>query len=110
MHRGASTPRAGLLESTYDACLAFELQLRGLFFQQQCTIPVRYKGHELECGYRAHFIVASRIVIELKSVDRLSPVHEAQLLTYLKLSGLPVGLLVNFNVPILKQGLRRLTR
>ena len=98
----------GLLESTYEACLAHELLLRGLRFELQKAIAVRYKGALVECGYRLDVLVEDRIVIELKAVERLLPIHAAQLLTYLKLAALPVGLLVNFNVQILKDGLRRL--
>ena len=100
----------GLLESAYELCLAHELSLRGLRFQRQRPVPVNYKGLHLDCGYRADLVVADTFLIELKAVERLTPVHEAQALTYLKLTGLPVSLLVNFNVITLKQGLRRLTR
>jgi GxxExxY protein len=100
----------GLLESTYEACLAHELALRGLRFKRQRAVPVRYKAVSLDCGYRLDFVVEGEIVVELKAVDHLTAVHVAQVLTYLKLTALPVALLVNFNVPMLKQGLRRLTR
>lgn len=100
----------GLLESAYEVCLAHELSLRRLRFERQRPVPVSYKGVLLDCGYRLDLVVAGTFLIELKSVERLTPVHEAQALTYLKLTGLPVALLVNFNVTTLKHGLRRLTR
>jgi GxxExxY protein len=98
----------GLLESAYESCLCRELMVRGLSFERQRSLPVAYKGVLLECGYRLDIVVNARVLVELKTVDALSPLHVAQIVTYLKLSGLPVGLLVNFNVPILKNGLRRL--
>jgi GxxExxY protein len=98
----------GLLESAYEHCLAHELTLRRLRIQRQVPLPLRYKGLALDCGYRLDIVVEGCVVLELKTVDRFLPVHEAQLITYLKLMHLPVGLLVNFNVPFLKQGLRRL--
>jgi GxxExxY protein len=98
----------GLLESTYESCLVLELGLRGLRFERQKEVPVRYKDWLVDCGYRLDLLVENRIVLELKSVERLLPIHTAQLLTYMKLSGHSVGLLVNFNVPTLKDGLRRL--
>ena len=99
----------GLLESTYERCLAHELALRQLPYQRQVHLPVTYKGTHVDCGYRLDFVVAETFLVELKAVERLQPIHTAQVLTYLKLTGLSVGLLVNFNVPVLKQGLRRLT-
>jgi GxxExxY protein len=98
----------GLLESAYQACLAHELALRGLSFAQERSLPVEYKGIRLECGYRLDFVVADKVVVELKAVEALDPVHEAQLLTYLKLTGCRVGLLINFNVPVLKNGIKRM--
>jgi GxxExxY protein len=83
------------------------LELRNVAFQQQVDFPVIYKGVKLDCGYRIDFIVANQIAVELKSVQEILPVHEAQLLTYLRLTGLRVGLLINFNVPVLKNGIRR---
>ena len=77
---------------------------------QQVNLPVRYRGVDLECGYRMDLVVADQVIIEIKSVERLLPIHEAQLLTYLRLSGMAVGLLMNFNMPVLKHGLRRLNR
>jgi GxxExxY protein len=100
----------GLLESTYEHCLAHELTLRRIPFQRQLVLPVRYKGEHLDCGYRIDFIVRDTILVEIKAVERLQLIHTAQVLTYLKLTGLGTGLLVNFNVPVLKHGLRRLTQ
>ena len=97
----------GLLESTYEECVAREMQLSALDFERQVPLPVEYKGVELDCGYRLHFLVERAVVLELKSTDALRPIHEAQLLTYLRLGGWTVGLLINFNVPALKHGIRR---
>ena len=99
----------GLLESAYEQCLAHEFGLRGLSFERQMLLPVRYKNLELECGYRLDFVVERELIVEIKAVERLMLVHEAQLITYLKLTGLPAGLLVNFNTEALRRGLRRLT-
>jgi GxxExxY protein len=99
----------GLLESTYDVALAFELVERHLAFERQKELPVVYRGHRLECGYRIDFLVEGLIVIELKAVDRLERVHTAQVITYLRLSRRQVGLLINFNVKWLQDGgLRRI--
>ena len=98
----------GLLESAYEECLAHELRLRGLEFERQVSLPVNYKGAQLDCGYRLDFLVAKSVVVELKAVDSLQAIHEAQILTYLKLGGWTVGLLINFNVPVLKDGIKRL--
>lgn len=98
----------GLLESAYQACLARELSLRGLPFEQEKPLPVEYKGVRLDCGYRLDFIVAGKVVVELKAVEAIHKVNEAQLLTYLKLTGCRVGLLINFNVPVLKDGITRM--
>ena len=100
----------GLLESTYERCLCHELSLVGLSFTRQLLVPVIYKGVTFDCGYRLDVVVEDKLVLELKAVDRLLPIHEAQVLTYLKLTGLEVGLLVNFNTPVLRTGIRRLTR
>ena len=100
----------GLLESAYEACLCAELALRKMRFERQRAIPIRYKGVLGDCGYRVDLIVEEQILLELKSVERLLPIHEAQVVTYLRLANLPVGLLVNFNVSMLRTGLRRLTR
>jgi len=97
----------GLLESAYQACLAREFSLRNLPFEQEKPLPVEYKGVRIDCGYRLDFIVAGKVVVELKAADVIRPVYEAQLLTYLKLTGCQVGLLINFNVPVLKDGIRR---
>ncbi|MGH6898539.1 MAG: GxxExxY protein [Geminicoccaceae bacterium] len=97
----------GLLESTYEECVAREMQLSGLRFERQVPLPVAYKGVKLDCGYRLDFLVEQAVVLELKSTDTLRPIHEAQLLTYLRLGGWTVGLLINFNVPVLKNGIRR---
>jgi GxxExxY protein len=98
----------GLLESTYEACLLHELGLRGIVAERQKELPVRYKGVQLDCGYRLDLLVDDSIIVEVKAVDRLIPIHEAQLLSYLKLSGLKIGLLINFNVEVLTQGIKRL--
>ena len=97
----------GLLESTYEECLAREMVLRGLRFERQKPIPVVYKDVKLECGYRLDFLVEGRIVVELKAVEAFAPIHEAIVLTYLRLSGRSLGLLINFNVPVLKDGIHR---
>ncbi|HET9417776.1 MAG TPA: GxxExxY protein [Chthoniobacterales bacterium] len=97
----------GLLESGYEICLCRELSLRNLPFECQKPLPLTYKGVNLDCGYRANVIVDRRVLVEVKSVDELAPIHDAQLLSYLKLSGLKVGLLINFNVRVLSHGLRR---
>jgi GxxExxY protein len=98
----------GLLESAYEECLCYELSLAGLRFDRQKSLPVVYKNVKLDCGYRLDVVIEDQIILELKTVESLLPVHEAQLLTYLKLTGLTLGLLVNFNVPVLTQGLRRI--
>ncbi len=98
----------GLLESAYEECLCHELQLRNLPFQRQVPLAVKYKDVELDCGYRLDILVAEAIVIELKAIQRFEPIHEAQLLTYLKLGGWTIGLLINFNVPVLKSGIKRI--
>ena len=97
----------GLLESAYEECLCHELYLRGLSFERQVDLPVSFKGLRLDCGYKMDLVVDDAVVLELKCVERIAPVHEAQLLTYLKLSGKRVGLLINFNVPLLTQGIVR---
>ena len=97
----------GLLESTYEMCLCRELSLRNIPFERQKPIPVLYKGVKLDCGYRADVIVNARVLVEIKSLDQLSAIHDAQLLSYLKLTDLKVGLLINFNVRMLTHGIRR---
>ncbi len=97
----------GLLESAYQTCLAHELVLRNIPFEKERPLPVVYKGERVECGYRLDFLVDEKVVVELKSVNEVHPVHKAQLLTYLKLTGCRVGLLINFNVPKLVDGVVR---
>ena len=98
----------GLLESAYEECFRFELKSREVSFQRQVKLPVVYKNIKLDCGYRMDVVVDERLVVELKTVDRLLPIHDAQLLTYLKLSKIRTGLLLNFNTAVLKDGIRRL--
>jgi len=98
----------GLLESAYEECLAHELSFANVFFERQVLLPVTYKSLQLDCGYRLDFLVEKTVVLELKALEGLQPIHEAQLLTYLKLGGRPIGLLINFNVPVLKKGIKRL--
>jgi GxxExxY protein len=97
----------GLLESAYEECLAKELELPRINFERQKPMPLVYKEAKLECGYRLDLFVESRIVVELKSVEAIAPIHEAALLTYIRLSGVRLGLLINFNVPVLKDGIKR---
>ncbi len=97
----------GLLESAYEECLFHELQLRNLRVERQKAVPVVYKQTKLECGYRLDLLVEDRVVVELKSVEGLGPIHEAIILTYLRMSGHKLGLLINFNVSVLKDGIRR---
>ncbi|HMJ07503.1 MAG TPA: GxxExxY protein [Pyrinomonadaceae bacterium] len=98
----------GLLESAYEECLCFELGQIGLHFERQVRLPVIYKDVRLDCGYRMDVVVENAVVLEIKAVERLIPVHEAQLLSYLKLSNMRVGLLMNFHVSTLKSGLKRI--
>jgi len=98
---------AGLLESTYRECLCRELTLREIAFQREYALPLRYKGIRLECGYRIDILINGLIVVEIKAVEALAPIHDAQLLTYMRLGGWGVGLLINFNVVVLKDGIRR---
>jgi len=98
----------GLLESAYEECLCREFSLRGLRFERQVPLPVTYKSVKLDCGYRLDLVVEEKVVLELKSVKALEPIHEAQLLTYLRLSGKKVGLLMNFNTVLMKDGIVRL--
>ncbi|HEC33881.1 MAG TPA: GxxExxY protein [Chloroflexi bacterium] len=97
----------GLLESAYEACLTFELAQRGLQVERQRPLPVVYQEVKLDCGYRLDLLVEEAVIVEVKAVDRLMPIHQARLLSYLKLSGCKVGLLINFNVKVLKDGIRR---
>jgi len=98
----------GLLESAYEPCLCRELSLRHTRFQRQKPLPVSYKGVKIDCGYRLDVLVEGKVLIEAKLVQKLLPIHEAQVLTYLKLGGWHVGLLMNFNVQVMKNGIRRL--
>jgi GxxExxY protein len=98
----------GLLESAYQTCLAFELRQLGLNVEEQVPLPVIYKDVKLECGYRMDLVVENAIVVEIKAVEALAPIHDAQLLSYLRLSGKRVGLLMNFHVRVLKDGLKRI--
>ena len=105
VHRGLGP---GLLESAYEECLCHELRLAGITFQRQVPLPVVYKGVHLDCGYRLDVVVEGRLILELKTMERLLPIHEAQLLTYLRLAGIHTGLLLNFNVPVLRDGIKRM--
>ena len=98
----------GLLESTYEECLCVELKLRNLSFERQKILPIENKGKKLDCGYRLDIVVEGKIIVELKSCEKIEPIHTAQLLTYLKLAKLKLGLLLNFNVPIMRDGIVRL--
>jgi GxxExxY protein len=98
----------GLLESAYEQCLAHELKVADIPFRLQHPVPVEYKDIHLDCGYRIGVLVDDKIVVEIKSVDQLAPIHEAQLLTYMKLAGVSIGLLINFNVRVLKDGIKRM--
>jgi len=98
----------GLLETAYEECLCYELGIRGLSFERQKSLPVTYKEQKLDCGYRLDIVVENVIIIELKSCEKIDPIHKAQLLTYLKLSGLNLGLLFNFNVSIMRDGIIRI--
>ena len=98
----------GLLESAYQACLARELALQQIAFEQEKPVPVKYKGVKLDCGYRLDFFVENKVIVELKAVEKILAIHEAQLLTYLKLNSCNVGLLINFHVPVLTKGIKRM--
>ncbi len=97
----------GLLESTYEQCLCHELSLRNLHFERQAALPVTYKGIKLDCGYRVDILVDKRLILEIKAVESISSLHQAQILTYLKMMDLRAGLILNFNVPALKDGIKR---
>jgi GxxExxY protein len=99
----------GLLESAYEECLSHELDLKKIQYERQKPLPVQYKDVKLDCGYRLDLIVENRLIVELKACESLLPIYEAQLLTYLKLTNIKVGLLINFNVPVLKEGIKRLS-
>jgi len=98
----------GLLESTYEQCLAYELKRSNISFKLQHNLPVEYKGVKLDCGYRIDMLIDNKVIVELKSVDSILPIHQAQLLTYMKLSGVGIGLLMNFNVKYMKTGIKRM--
>ncbi len=98
----------GLLESAYEECLACEMGLRKIPYERQKALPLKYKGLSLDCGYRLDFVVANCVVIELKAIKNLDPIHDAQMLTYLKLTGHRLGLLLNFHVNIMKSGIKRI--
>lgn len=104
VHKGLGP---GLLESAYEECLCHELDLRKIAFERQKPVPIVYKGRTLNCGYRLDLLVEDIVVVEIKAVQELLPIHEAQLLTYLRLGSWKVGLLINFNVPLLKRGIKR---
>ena len=97
----------GLLESTYEQCLARELSLQGTAYQLQVPLPVEYKGVQLDCGYRIDLLVEERLILELKAVEAIKPIHAAQILTYMKLARVPTGLLINFHVAVLRDGIKR---
>ncbi len=97
----------GLLESAYEECLCYELKRNGLHYERQVPLPVTYKEVELDCAYRMDIVVEESVIVELKTVDALLPIHDAQLLTYLKLTGLRTGLLLNFHVTVLRDGIKR---
>ena len=98
----------GLLESVYQQCLAYELSKNNIEFVSEHQIPVTYKEVNIDCGFRADLIVADSIILELKAADRILPIHEAQLMTYLKITGIKLGLIINFNVKLLKHGIKRI--
>lgn len=98
----------GLLESVYEECLAYELISRQIAFERQKALPVQYKSVHLECGFRLDLLVGGLVVVEIKAVEHLAPIHEAQVITYLKLTGCKLGLLLNFNVIRLRQGIKRI--
>jgi GxxExxY protein len=98
----------GLLESAYEECLCHELKTHGIDFRRQVALPINYKGEYLDCGYRMDLVVAGLLIVEIKSVEKLLPLHEAQLLTYMKLGVLKTGLLLNFNTLLLKHGIKRM--
>jgi GxxExxY protein len=101
---------SGLLESAYEACLSHDLTLRGASHQTQVTVPVVYEGLRVDSGFRADLIAGGAVIVELKAAEELHPIHEVQLMTYLKLTNLRLGLLINFNVKLLKQGIKRIVR
>ena len=100
----------GLLESAYEGCMARELALRDIPFARQKEMPVIYKGEKIDCGFRVDLLIDNKVIVELKVVDRLAPIHDAQVLTYLKLTGCKLALLMNFNVLLMKDGIKRLAK
>ncbi len=98
----------GLLESVYEECLCFELSRISIEFNRQVSVPVEYKSNSLDCGFRADLLVEGSVIVELKAVDKFLPIHQGQLLTYMKLAGLKTGLLINFNVVLLRDGIKRM--
>jgi GxxExxY protein len=98
----------GLLESTYEQCLAHEFSLQKIAYRKQLPVPLKYKGYPIDCSYRLDFLVEEKVVLEIKAIDTILPVHQAQVLTYLKIGGWRLGLLINFHVPLLKHGIYRL--
>lgn len=98
----------GLMESVYSSCLGEEFRISEIFFEREVHVPVSYRGVQLGCGYKVDFMVERKLIVELKAIARLEPVHSAQLMTYMKLTRCPVGLLLNFNVAVLKDGIRRM--
>jgi GxxExxY protein len=98
----------GLLESVYEECLAYELTLRNISFERQKPVPVMYKGKQIDCGFRLDLLISDSIVVELKTVEQILPVHQAQLMTYLKLTGCKLGLILNFNVEKMVKGIKRM--
>jgi len=100
-------PGPGLLESAYERCLSFELLAANIRHETQKELSINYKGTKLDCGYRVDFIVENELIIELKAVDKVHPIHEIQLLTYMKLANVKTGLLINFNVKLMKDGIKR---
>jgi GxxExxY protein len=105
VHKGLGP---GLLESAYEKCLCHELKLRGLSFASQKPLSLIFKGEKMDCGYQLDIVVENTIILELKSCEKIEPIHKAQLLTYLKLSGLKLGLLLNFNMPVMRDGIVRI--
>jgi GxxExxY protein len=105
VHRGLGP---GFLESAYEECLCYEFDAREIRYERQKPLPVAYKGKKLDCGYRLDMVVNDLVILELKAVDQILPIHNAQVLTYLKLSGLKLGMLINFNVTVLKNGIKRI--
>ncbi len=97
----------GLLESAYEAALAYELQERNISFKQQASLPVQYKNIEIDCAYRIDLLIENMLIVELKAVEKVLPIHQAQLMTYMKLANIPTGLLINFNTKLLKNGIKR---